>query len=216
MKPAVLLLALLPLALHAADERQQYRCDNGQRIAISFSADGDGRPQATLHFADGDLSLPQVPAPQGSRYRRDPVSLLIDGEQAVFEDATGNRRQCLRAAPASASFIELEGQVGYRSRQALPPRAELVILIQSHGPAGRKPLTLSEQRYRLNGAQPPIPFNATVDRDLLGKTSRLGVSARIDIGGRTHYRAGPIFPPLSADGQPDAFEIELQPPPGRK
>lgn len=210
--PALLLAPLLalPLSLHADSARHTYRCDNGSQLEISFSADSDGRPQATLHFADGELTLPQVPAIAGTRYRRDPVDLQTSDDDALFTDAQGNRRQCSRALPALSSFIELGGNISYLSHTPLPARAELIILIQAHGKRGSKPLTLNEQRYRVAGNQAPLAFSATVDRDLLGKTARLGISARIDIAGKTHFRGGPLFPSMN-NGQPGAIELELQP-----
>lgn len=213
MKPCLPLLLCLPLALAAAEPRLGYRCDNGSRLDLSFSADADGRPQATLHFADGEVVLPQVPAPAGERYRRDPVSLQIDGDEALIEDGHANRRHCRRADLAAAgSFVEIAGRVGYRGR--LPASAELVILTQAFGRPDSRALTLAEQRYRLNGAPSPIPFTATVDRDLLGKDTRLGVSARIEYGGRTRLVGGPVDP-VGAPGSAAAVEIELKPAGGR-
>lgn len=207
MKPLISLFFLLPLSVFAG-AGQTYYCDNGSQLEISISADSDGRPQATLHFADGAVQLPQVPSPLGSRYRSDPVSLVLHEERAIFEDGKGNRRECSSQPPAVSSFIELSGQVRYASQ--LPPPARLIILTQAIGRPGSKPLTLGEQHYLLNGAPSPLAFTATVDRDLLGKTARLAVSARIDIAGKTRYRSAPVYPAMT-DGQAAAVELEVLP-----
>lgn len=203
------LLLLLPLSLVAQEENHAYRCDNGSQVGISFSADIDGRPQATLQFADGQLVLPKVPTASGERYRRDPVDLQIQGEEALFVDAQGNRRLCRRAQPAAASsFLDIGGQVVLPARLTLPKKAELLIVVEAHGRSGSKPLILSEQRYVLTGNPGNIPFTATVDRDLLGKTSRLAVQARIEAGGKTRYRSSPVFP-AQQDGQFAAVSVEI-------
>lgn len=199
MKPGLPLLLLLPLALHANEHRQSYYCDNGSRLAISFAADADGRPQATLHFADGDVDLPQVPSAAGSRYRRDPIDLQRQGDEVVLEDGRDNRRHCSRKLPAAAGFVEIAGSVSYRSSRALPAQAELVILVRS----GR--LTLAEQRYRLAGAPGPIPFAATVDRDLLGAGTI--VAARIEVAGHPRFSGERRY----AAGHEAPLAIELQP-----
>lgn len=211
MKYLPLLTALLlPLASHAEETRYTYRCDNGSQLDIAFLDDANGAALAQLHFADGELTLPQVPTVSGTRYRRDPVDLLIENEEALFSDAQGNRRQCSRAPlSAPSSFLDVSGAVSYFSRTPLPQRSELVVLIQAHGKAGSKPLTLSEQRYRLAGEMGPIPFAATVDRDLLGKNRRLGVSARIEVAGKLRYRGGPSFPEMQ-QGQPAPIQLELK------
>lgn len=200
MKPCLPLLFLLPLTLHASEDRHDYHCDNGSRLVISFAADADGRPQATLHFADGDVDLPRVPSATGSRYRRDPINLQRQGDEVVLEDGHANRRHCSRnPPPATAGFVDIAGSVSYRSRSALPANAELFVLVRS----GR--ITLAEQRYRLAGAPGPIPFAATVDRDLL----RAGtiVAARIEVAGQPRFSGERRY----ATGQAAPLAIELQP-----
>lgn len=219
MKPhhaTVLLTTLLPFATFAAEPgeapaRQAYACTNGSRIDISFSAETAGRPQATLHFADSDLTLSAVPAASGTLYRNGDIKLHTQGAEAVFEDGKGNVIRCRQGEmpppgpqatpqPATSSFISLHGSVGYRARIALPPDAILTLRIRS---AGR---TLVEQRYELNGAQPPIPFTATIDRDLLGKKPSFTVSAQIDQRGKRRFAGSKTYPTLD---QP--LDLELKP-----
>lgn len=201
MKRCLPLLLLAPLALLATEERHTYRCDNGSPLDISFSADADGRPQATLHFADGAISLPQVPSASGSRYRRAPVSLQTQGDEIMLEDGQDNRRHCRRNAPpaAASGFVEIAGSVRYRASTALPANAELVIRVRSGA------ITLAEQRYQVAGVQMPIPFAATVDRDLLAPGTV--VAARIEVAGKLRLSGQQ---PYSAE-QPRPLTIELRP-----
>lgn len=210
-----LLALLLPLCAIAGEERLAYTCDNGSRLDISFSANSDGRPQATLHFADEAVSLPQVPAASGALYRSGDIRLHTRGDDVILEDGKSNLRRCTRGnappataqpapQPATSSFIEIAGSVTYLSRIALPPDAILSIRIQA---AGR---TLVEQRYELNGAQVPIPFTATVDRDLIGKKVRPTVTARIDAGGKLRFISAKAYPAMK-NGQPVPVAIMLKP-----
>lgn len=222
--PALLLALLVPFGANADDGRIAYTCahENGStsRIDISFSADISGSPSARLHFADETVVLPQVPAASGELYRKGDIRLHTRGDNAVFEDGKGNLRRCARgvaapalpqAAPPSAaqaaaasSFIDLAGSVTYLARIALPPNAILKIRIES----GRR--TLADQRYELNGAQVPIPFSATVDRDLMGKKASATVSARIEAGGKLLFAsARPV--PATRNGQPIPVDIVLKP-----
>ncbi|NTV71812.1 MAG: hypothetical protein HGA71_16910 [Azonexaceae bacterium] len=215
---ALLLALLVPLCAFAEDERVAYTCDNNSRIDISFSADLSGRPQAALHFADQAVVLPQVPAASGALYRSGDIRLATKGDDAIFEDGKGNLRRCSRgntapvmpqaaARPAAASsFIDITGTVSYLARIALPPNAILKIRIQS----GQR--TLADQRYELNGAQVPIPFSATVDRDLMGKKARATVSARIEAGGKLLFASAKPAPAIQ-NGQPVPVDIVLKPAP---
>jgi putative lipoprotein len=215
----LLLLSFLSLA-HADGERIRYACDNGSRLDISFRADGDGRPQATLHFADGEIVLPGVPAASGALYRAGDIRLHTKGDDARVEDGRGNTRNCTRGdvpAPAAAaepagagSFLDITGSVTYLARSALPPDAVLIVRIQDTSRADAPARTLSEQRIELAGAAVPIPFRATVDRDLIGKRARITVSARIERGGKLLFINDTSYPAM-VDGQPRHVDMTLKP-----
>jgi putative lipoprotein len=214
--PLLLALAALP---SAAAERVAFRCDNGARLDISFSADADGRPRATLHFADGDIVLPGVPAASGALYRADPVRLHTKGDDAVFEDAQGNRRHCSRAdAPppaatqpaAAGSFIDLTGSVAWPQDKPLPAGAVLIVRIQDTARAGAPALTLAEQRLDPAGQSLPIPFAMSIDRDLAGKRARITASARVERAGKLLFISDTVNPAV-VDGQPRHVDMMLKP-----
>lgn len=201
----------------SGEQRLPYTCDNGNRIEIGFAADAEGRPFARLHFADEALTLPQVPSASGTLYRSGDIRLSTKDDEALFEDGKGNLRHCRQGdqAPAgyappvaSNNFIDLHGNVRTLARIALPPNALLTLLIQDI--SRPRPLTLVEQQYELNGAQVPIPFTATIDRDLVGKRARIAVSARIEVGGKVRFASAKPVPAMQ-DGQPVAVELILQP-----
>ena len=208
-------LLLLATPLHAASP-VTYTCDSGDKLAITFGEAADGRPQATLHRTDGNIVLPLVPAASGARYRADPFDLHTKGDDAYLEDGDGRQLRCTRGTPpavapaptATSSFITLTGGVAYRTREALPPAAILVIRIEDV--RTRAPRILAEQRYELNGAQVPVFFNATIDKDLIGKRARIQVAAQIEIDGRVRYINDRPYPALQ-NSQPLPLAIMLKP-----
>ena len=212
-------LLLLPLTALATGERLPYACDNGSNINISFSTSDDSRPHAILHFADANITLPQVPSASGVLYRADDIRLHTKGDEAIFEDGKGNTRRCKqgRAAPVNAvttkpalsSFLDISGRVYYFNRMALPPDAVLVVRVQDTARVGARPRTLAEQQIELAGQQVPIIFQTTVDRDLIGKKSHLTVSARIEQNGQALYANNTPYPALSK-GQPVFIDMQLQ------
>jgi len=218
MKRTLLPFLLLPLTA-LAGERLPYHCDNGSRIDISFIEAADGRPQATLHFADGDLTLPQVPAASGALYRIDDVRLHTNGDDALFEDGKGNTRRCTQGTapppqasttpPAASSFLDVTGSVTYRQRIALPPDAVLIVRVQDVSRADAPARQLAEQRIELGGRQVPIPFSTTIDRDLAGKKARVTVSARIEQRGKLLFISDRSYPALNK-GQPQAVDMVLK------
>lgn len=212
---------LFPLLLAAAGAHAApltYTCADGQRLSLSFDETADGRPQATVHRAAGDLVLPRVIAASGTRYYAAPVELRTQGDEAFYDGGGGRVLHCARgvatavaadATPATSdSFLTLTGSVGYRSRNALPPTAILHIRVEDA--AGKPARVLAEQRYELAGTQAPIPFVATIDRDLIGQHARIQVTARIEIGGKTRYVNDRAYPAVK-DGQALPLAIQLKP-----
>lgn len=216
MKLHYLPLLFIPILAIADDERIPYTCDNGSHIDISFFTDNSGRPQASLHFADETIVLPQVPSgASGALYRNGDIRLHTKGDDAIFEDGKRNMRRCARgnlppAAPRPAppavasSFMEVTGHITYLTRNALPPDAILTVLIQERG------RTLVEQRYELNGAQVPIPFSATIDRDLISQKARIAITARINAGGKLRFVSSKVYPVIK-NKQAQPVNIILKP-----
>lgn len=217
------LLALMATGIaFANDSRLPYHCDNGSRIDIRFGDDAEGRPQATLHFADEAMVLPGVPAASGALYRSGDIRLHTRGDEAIFEDGKGNSRHCRQgSAPArpdgppaaASSFVDIAGQVSYLARIALPPDAVLTVRIQDTARAGAPARVLAEQRIELAGQQVPIPFATTIDRDLIGKRARVTAAARIEHRGRLLFINDRVVPVLGTDGRPLPVELVLKPVP---
>lgn len=219
MKLKYLPLLLLPLTALADGEHLSYRCDNDSRIELSFATGSDGRPQATLHLPDGDLTLPQVPTPSGALYRADDIRLHTRDNAAIFDDGKGNVRRCTQGAapltqpantaPAVSSFLDITGSVSYRQRMALPPDAILVVRVQDTARAGAPARTLAEQRIELGGRQVPVAFSTTIDRDLIGKSARVTVSARVERRGKLLFVSDRAYPALR-NGEPNPVDIQLK------
>jgi putative lipoprotein len=215
MKFHYLPLLFIPILAIADDERIPYTCDNGNHIDISFFTDNSGRPQASLHFADETIVLPQVPSgASGALYRNGDIRLHTKGDDAIFEDGKRNMRRCARgnlppAAPRPAppavasSFMEVTGHITYLTRNALRP-------MPSSPSSSRKRRTLVEQRYELNGAQVPIPFSATIDRDLISQKARIAITAQINAGGKLRFSSSKVYPVIK-NKQAQPVNIILKP-----
>lgn len=219
MKLKYLPLLLLPLTALAAGEGLPYGCDDGSHIDIAFATGSDGRPQATLHFPDSALTLPQVPAASGALYRADDIRLHTRDNTAIFEDGKGNVRRCTQGAvplaqpantaPAVSSFLDISGSVSYRQRMALPPDAILVVRVQDTARGGARARPLAEQRIELGGRQVPVAFSTTIDRDLVGKSARVTVSARVESRGKLLFVSDKAYPALR-NGEPNPVDIQLK------
>ena len=70
--------------------------------------------------------------------------------------------------------------------------------------------TLVEQRYELNGAQVPIPFSATIDRDLISQKARIAITARINAGGKLRFVSSKVYPVIK-NKQAQPVNIILKP-----
>ncbi len=216
------LSALLGLALcsfaHAEGERLIYTCDDGSRFDVVFSADSDGRPQASLRFAGRELTLPQVIAASGSAYRSGDVALHTKEEKALFSDGKSRLRSCIRAdsattlaQPAVASaFVDIGGSVTWHAAASLPAAAVLIIRIQDTARTDAPALTLAEQRIDLAGQALPIPFKLSIDRDLIAKNAQITVAARIERKGKLLFISDSIHRAFN-DGQPRQVDIGLVP-----
>jgi putative lipoprotein len=217
MKLFSLALLCLPLLVQAEGERLPYTCDNGSRIDISFSTSSDGRPQATLHFADSQLVLPQVPSASGNAFKQDEIALYTKDEQAIFEDGKGNIRRCqlgqempTSSAPAaSSSFIDITGEITYPPGSQLPTNAQLILRVQDKARRGKSFLTLAEQRIDLRGQIMPIAFQITIDRDLLRKNAQPFVTAVVESKGKRLFIEDKHYAALH-DQQPRPLSIMLK------
>lgn len=209
-------LAFLPLA-HAEGERLTYTCDDGSRFDVAFSADSDGRPQASLRFAGREITLPQVVAASGASYRSGDVVLHTKEEKALFSDGKSRLRSCQQAGstpaaaqPAAGAFVDIGGSVAWTDGAPLPPDAVLIIRVQDTARADAPALTLAEQRIGLAGQQAPLPFRLTIDRDLLHRNAVVTVSARIERRGRLFFINDSVHPAF-VDGQPRQVAMQLRP-----
>ncbi len=213
---SLLCLAFLSLA-HAEGERLTYTCDDGTRFDVAFSADGDGRPQASLRFGGREFTLPQVIAASGASYRSGDVALHTKEEKALFTDGKSRLRSCLLAdgtlpatKPAAASaFVDLSGSINWNAASPLPADAVLIIRVQDTARADAPALTLAEQRIGLAGNPLPIPFKLTVDRDLIGKNAQITVTARMERKGKLLFINDTIHRAL-VDGQPRHVDLTLK------
>jgi putative lipoprotein len=218
LRPIPLLGLLIFSLAHAESEYITYTCDDGTRFEAAFSADSDGRPQASLRFAGRELTLPQVITASGASYKADNIALHTKEEKALFSDGKSRLRSCQQAdstpaaAPSAApsAFVDLGGSIAWHTASPLPADAVLIIRAQDTARADAPALTLAEQRIGLAGNPLPIPFKLTIDRDLIGKNAQITIAARIERKGKLLYSNDSIHPALK-DGQPRQVAMTLVP-----
>ena len=216
MKKLLTTLALLPCLfpgfLFASEPATTYSCDDGSKMSVAISTDPDGRPLATLNISGISQTLALIPSASGTHYRGDGANFYSKGDDAIFDDGKGAMRRCTRGdtpppqpakaqPPAISSFVDIGGSVSYLQRIALPPDAVLIVRVQDTSRADAKARTLAEQTIELAGQQVPIAFQLTVDRDLLGKKSRISLSARIERGGKLLFINDKAYPVKLVDGK---------------
>lgn len=218
--PLLLSLALQPGLIFASEASTPYTCDDGSKMSVALSSNTEGRPLASLNIAGNDFNLALIPSASSAHYRGDGANFYSQGDNAIFDDGKGLMRRCTRgdALPAQitnptpaapSSFVDISGSVTYRLRMALPPDAVLTVRAQESSRAGAKARTLAEQTMELGGQQAPIAFQLTVDRDLLGKKSRLTMAARIERRGKLLFINDMAYP-VKIDGGKGHVEMQLR------
>ena len=212
MKKLLIILALISGAVFAAEPTSTYTCDDGSKIAATYSSNDEGRPLAAINIAGSPLNLALIPSASGTHYRGDGANFYTKGDDAIFVDAKDQMRRCSlgdkppvfvdQPAPAaSSSFVDISGSVTYLQRIALPPDAILTIRVQDTSRADAKARTLAEQSIELGGQQVPINFQLTVDRDLIGKRARITLAARIEIYGKLLFINDSAYPVKIENGK---------------
>lgn len=127
------------------------------------------------------------------------LTLALQAAPALSDELPGSPQPL-------ASFIEISGTATTLLRIAIPNDATLRVRFIDRSRKHR-PLTLAEQNYDLAGAQLPISFSATLDRDLIGARAKLAVAAQVAQRGLP-LLAGEA--PFSADGL-HPVEVMLRP-----
>lgn len=212
MKKLLFILTLLPGLALANQAASTYTCDNNSKIVATHATNSEGRPLLSLSMANSIFNLALIPSASGSHYRGDGANFYSRGDDAMFEDGSGQIRRCTlgdkppamapQATPAAvSSFVDISGSVTYRQRIALPPDATLTVRVQDTSRADAKARTLAEQTIALGGQQVPINFQLTVDRDLLGKRARITLAARIESHGKLLFINDMAYPVKINAGQ---------------
>lgn len=221
MKKICFILAALPAFVFANEPDQiTYTCDNSSKMLVTYASNSEGRPLVTLAIAGNTLHLALIPSASGTHYRGDGANLYTRGNDAMFDDGSGQIRRCTQgdkppavapqAAPtAVSSFVDISGSVTYRQRIALPPDAILTVRVLDTSRAGAKARTLAEQTLELGAQQVPIPFRLVVDRDLLGKKARITLAARIESRGKLLFINDTTYP-VKIDAGKGHVEMQLR------
>ncbi|WP_339476325.1 YbaY family lipoprotein [Pseudomonas sp. RL_5y_Pfl2_73] len=93
---------------------------------------------------------------------------------------------CQSSFPPNASTQNLDGEVFYLQRIALPPNATLSVSLQDISLADAPAVVLDEQSGPIKG-QVPLPFHLSYDPAQVKPGHRYAVSARIEVDGQLMF-----------------------------
>jgi putative lipoprotein len=102
----------------------------------------------------------------------------------------------------------LKGTVGYRERIALPPDAMLVVSLTDTSAVIVTTRIIAEAVLRVDGKQPPIPFELPYDRARIAADRSYGVRAAIRSGDRILFETAGAYPVITL-GNPKRVELQL-------
>jgi putative lipoprotein len=102
----------------------------------------------------------------------------------------------------------LKGTVGYRERIALPPDSMLVVSLTDTSPVIVTTRIIAEAVLRVDGKQPPIPFELPYDRARIASERSYGVRAAIRSGDRILFETSGAYPVITR-GNPKRVELQL-------
>ena len=104
--------------------------------------------------------------------------------------------------------VEVQGEITYLQRMALPPEAEVEVRLQDITQQDVVADSLAATRFRMNGRQVPVPYRLSVPASWLDSDHRYAVSAKIELFGKAWYVTDTVHPLPSGDG-PHRVDIQL-------
>ncbi|CAM3709458.1 YbaY family lipoprotein [Litorimonas haliclonae] len=108
--------------------------------------------------------------------------LILFGGLAGCTEATNTPSEASDSVEAQAEMKEVTGQISYRERIALRPRAVAEIELQDISVADRAAPVLEKQIIELDGQQVPVNFKLSVDPRELEPRGRYSIRAAINDG----------------------------------
>jgi putative lipoprotein len=121
----------------------------------------------------------------------------------------------LSACGASLPFVTstdsepvLKGTVSYRERIALPPDSMLVVSLTDTSPVIVTTRIVAEAVLRVDGKEPPIPFELAYDRARIASDRDYGIRAAIRSGDRILFETSGAYPVIIR-GNPKRVELQL-------
>jgi putative lipoprotein len=102
----------------------------------------------------------------------------------------------------------LKGTVSYRERIALPPDSMLIVSLTDTSPVIVNTRIIAEAVLRVDGKDPPIPFELPYDRARIASDRDYGVRAAIRSGDRILFETSGAYPVITR-GNPKRVELQL-------
>ena len=102
----------------------------------------------------------------------------------------------------------LTGTASYRERIALPPDSMLIVSLTDTSPVIVNTRIIAEAVLRVDGKEPPIPFELPYDRARIASDRDYGVRAAIRSGDRILFETSGAYPVITR-GNPKRVELQL-------
>ena len=102
----------------------------------------------------------------------------------------------------------LTGTASYRERIVLPPDSMLIVSLTDTSPVIVTTRIIAEAVLRVDGKEPPIPFELPYDRARIASDRDYGVRAAIRSGDRILLETSGAYPVITR-GNPKRVELQL-------
>lgn len=201
--------------------RKLYQCADGVQVIVMQERDA---VRVTLKEQTYDLKLAPSSDP-GTKYAAGPITWSVAGDTGTLQDGTDpsspkllaqNCRQQSILPPSSPSprsssspTNSIAGTLSLPQSKDLPSAAVVRIRLLEVKSLD-KPKALRAKTFRIGERKPPIPFELTLDPQMLLEPDCCAVYAEILVNGKAQY-ATPKGQPITDITHPGPVSLDLEP-----
>jgi len=114
----------------------------------------------------------------------------------------------LKQEPDNTVLQVISGEVWYRERIALPPGAEVTVLLEDQSRADAKATVITDYTHVVDGKAPPYSFRLVFDPSAIDERMTYGLRARIEMDGNLLFTSTEYIDPFA--GEPVRILVSKQ------
>jgi len=114
----------------------------------------------------------------------------------------------LKQEPDNTVLQVISGEVWYRERIALPPGAEVTVLLEDQSRADAKATVITDYTHVVDGKAPPYSFRLVFDPSAIDEHMTYGLRARIEMDGNLLFTSTEYIDPFA--GEPVRILVSKQ------